>query len=90
MFPKKLSRTVPCPCGSGKEYEHCCCGKDDERLGSGQRQPQYPIGTIAMYGPDDRTTMKIAAAVFLTKDSEQIIRRWVATDVTTNRKIQEE
>ena len=55
-----------------------------------QKPPEYPIGTIAMYGPDDKTTTKIAAAVFLTKDSRSIIRRWVATDVTTNPKVQAE
>jgi hypothetical protein len=25
--------------------------------------PQYPIGTVALYGPDDKTTTKVAAGV---------------------------
>jgi hypothetical protein len=52
--------------------------------------PQYPIGTVALYGPDDRTTTKIAAGVILHDGAEAIIQRWVATDVTTNPKVQQE
>jgi SEC-C motif len=54
------------------------------------KPPQYPIGTVAMYGPDDRTTTKIAAGVIVHDGAEAIIKRWVATDVTTNPKIQQE
>jgi hypothetical protein len=32
MPRKKLSRNAPCPCGSGKNYKHCCHGKDFEFL----------------------------------------------------------
>jgi hypothetical protein len=52
--------------------------------------PQYPIGTVAMYGPDDKTTTKIAAGVILHENAEPIMMRWVATDVTTNPKVQQE
>jgi hypothetical protein len=52
--------------------------------------PQYPIGTVAMYGPDDQTTTKIAAGVILHDGAEAIIKRWVTTDVTTNPKVQQE
>ena len=52
--------------------------------------PQYPIGTVAMYGPDDKTTTKIAAGVILRDGAEPILKRWVATDVTTNPKVQQE
>ena len=93
MARKKLSRNAPCPCGSGKKYKHCCYGKgveDDLGLGSGRQQPQYPIGTVAMYGPDDKTTTKIAAGVILHDGAEPIMQRWVATDVTTNPKVQQE
>ena len=45
--------------------------------------PQYPIGTVAMYGPDDKTTTKIAAGVILHDAAEPIMQRWVATDVMT-------
>ena len=37
-----------------------------------------------MYGPDDKTTTKIAAGVILHDGAEASIKRWVATDVTTN------
>jgi hypothetical protein len=92
MSRKKLSRNDPCPSGSGKKYKHCCYGKGAENdlgLGSG-RQPQYPIGTVAMYGSDDKTTTKIAAAVILHDRAEPIMKRCVATDVTTNPKVQQE
>jgi hypothetical protein len=52
---KKLSRNAPCPCGSGKKYKHCCYGEggeDDLGPGEDRQQPQYPIGTVAMYSPD--------------------------------------
>lgn len=52
--------------------------------------PEYPVGTIALYGPDETTTTKIAAGVFLQEDAEVIVERWVATDVTENPKIQQE
>jgi hypothetical protein len=55
-----------------------------------KERPQYPIGTVALYGPDDKTTTKIAAAVILRDGAEPIIQRWVATDVTTNPKVQQE
>jgi hypothetical protein len=54
------------------------------------KPPEYPIGTVAMYGPDDKTTTKIAAGVILHDGAEAIIKRWVATDVTTNPKVQQE
>jgi hypothetical protein len=55
-----------------------------------QKPSQYPIGTVAMYGPDDKTTTKIAAGVILHDGANPIMKRWVATDVTTNPKVQQE
>ncbi len=55
-----------------------------------QQPPQYPIGTVALYGPDDKTTTKIAAGVFLHEGAEAIMKRWVATDVLTSPKVQQE
>ena len=52
--------------------------------------PEYPIGTVAYYGPDDQTTTKIVAGIVKAQDSDAIIRRWMATDVMTNPKIQRE
>jgi hypothetical protein len=51
---------------------------------------EYPIGSVAFYGPDDKTTTKIAAGVFTSPTAKPILRRWVATDVTTNPKVQRE
>jgi hypothetical protein len=90
MSRKKVSCNDPCPCGSGKKYKHCCYrNRGTGDLEAGQ-QPQYPIGTVAMYGPDDKITTKIAAAVILHDGAEPIMKRWVATDVTTNPKVQQE
>jgi SEC-C motif len=55
-----------------------------------EEPPQYPVGTVAMYGPDDKTTTKIAAGVIPHDGAEPMIKRWVATDVTTNPKVQQE
>jgi hypothetical protein len=91
MSRKKVSRNDPCSCGSGKKYKHCCYrnrGAGDQE--AGQPPPQYPIGTVAMYGPDDKTTTKITAGVILHDGAEPIMKRWVATDVTTNPKVQQE
>jgi hypothetical protein len=78
MTRRKVPRNAPCPCGTGKKYKHCCYGQDvedDLGLGSGRQQPQYPIGTVAMYGPDDKTTTKIAAGVILHDGDEAILKR---------------
>ena len=78
MARNRISRNDPCPCGSGTKYKHCCYGKgveDDLGLRSGRQQPQYPLGTVAMYGPDDKTTTKIAAAVILRDCAEPILKR---------------
>ncbi len=101
MDRKRLSRNEPCPCGSGKKYKHCCLLKMNNIAarpsptitdvhGKRKKRPEYPIGTVALYGPDDRTTTKIAAGVITSPTAEPIVRRWVATDVTTNPKIQRE
>ena len=52
--------------------------------------PQFPIGTVAYYGPDDKITTKIVAGVIKEEGAEAIIKRWVATDVMTNPKVRKE
>ncbi len=54
-----------------------------------QEHPKFPIGTVALYGPDDKTTTKIVAGVILEEDAEPIIERWVGTDVMENPKVQQ-
>ena len=102
MDRNRVSRNDPCPCGSGKKYKHCCLPKEvasrqtrpsptiTDLHGKPKKRPEYPIGTVALYGPDDKTTTKIAAGVFTSENSEAIIKRWVATNVTTSPKIQRE
>jgi len=62
-------------------------GDDDE---DDAESPQFPIGTVAYYGPDDKTTKKIVAGVITEEGAEPILRRWMASDVTTNPKVQEQ
>ena len=102
MDHSRVPRNDPCPCGSGKKYKHCCLRKEvgarsphpspriTDLHGEPKKRPEYPIGTVALYGPNDQITTKIAAGVFKAPDSKAISRRWVATDVTTNPKIQRE
>jgi hypothetical protein len=60
------------------------------RLRKPKGQPKYPIGTVAFYGPDDRTTTKIAAAVIPHEGAQPVLKRWVGMDVTANPKVQQE
>jgi hypothetical protein len=55
-----------------------------------QKPMTFPMGTMAFYGPDDKTTTKIAAGVFTAENSKAINKRWVATDLTTGPKVQRE
>jgi hypothetical protein len=50
----------------------------------------YPLGTLARYGPDDKTATKIVAAVFAHDGAEPVLERWVSTDIDSNEKIQRE
>src|SRR4051794_38489637 len=100
MDPGRISRNDPCPCGSGKKYKQCCLRKEVEGHpprpsptitdlhGKPKKRPESPIGTVALYGPDDQPTTKIAAGVITSPTAEPILRRWVSTDVTTNPKVQ--
>jgi len=102
MGQSRVSRNDPCPCGSGKKDKHCCLLKEvaarpprpsptiTDLHGKPKKHPEYPIGTVALYGPDDKTTTKFAAGVITTPTAEPIVRRWVASDVTTNPKVQQE
>jgi SEC-C motif len=87
MDRKGPSRNDACPCGSGKKYKHCCLRKDvgahspspSPRLtdlhGKPKNRPEYPIGTVALYGPDDNITTKIAAGVITSPTAEPILMR---------------
>ena len=62
----------------------------EEPDGEHQEQAEIPIGTVAYYGPDDKTTTKIAASVITHEDAEPIMKRWVSSDVATSPKVQRE
>ena len=83
-----LGRNDPCPCGSGKKYEKCCLGK--QRRQDQGAQPKFPLGTIALYGPDAEYTTKITASVIKRVGAEPILRRWVGSNVKDNPKVQRE
>ena len=94
-----VGRNDPCPCGSGKKFKKCCYGKvpeeTDEDHAAGissvrpiKSPPKYPIGTMAMYGPDDKTTTKIVAGVIKREGAEAIVERWVGTGIKNNPKVQ--
>ena len=72
----------PCPCGSGKKFKFCCM----KNSGSGK----FPIGTIAYYGPDDKTCTKVVAGVIKSQGAEPILERFVGTDVYGNPKVAEQ
>jgi hypothetical protein len=102
MDHPRVSRNDPCPCGSGKKYKNCCRRQENEAtserplptitdLDGNQKKPlEYPIGTVALTGPNDKITTKIAAGVIKSPNAKLIIERWVATDVTTSPKVQRE
>lgn len=96
---QRIGRNDPCPCGSGKKFKKCCYGKTKvaEETDAGHAEAmsglrsdtkKYPIGTIALYGPDDHTTTKIVAAVIKRENSEPILERWVGTGIGNNPKVQ--
>jgi hypothetical protein len=72
-----------CPCQSGKKYKFCCAV-----AAKANRQGKFPIGTVALYGPDNKVTTKIAASVVMRANEDpEFMERWVATDVTTSPKV---
>ncbi|MGD0462911.1 MAG: SEC-C metal-binding domain-containing protein [Tepidisphaeraceae bacterium] len=75
----------PCPCGSGEKYKFCCAAK-----AKANRHGKYPIGTVAYYGPDDKTTTKIVAGVILSEEAEPILLKWMGMNVVGDAKIAEE
>ena len=81
-----VGRNDPCPCGSGRKYKKCCMNKDQDR----DFQPKFPVGTIALYGPDDRKTTKIAASVIKREGAEPILERWMGSKVKDEPKVHRE
>jgi hypothetical protein len=93
-----IGRNEPCPCGSGKKYKKCCYLKDTggetdlahaAAIGAipYQERPKFPIGTVALYGPDDQTTTKIVASVIKRDGAEPILKRFVGTRIAESPKV---
>jgi len=76
-----VGRNDPCPCGSAKIQEVL-----PEQAKASAR---FPIGTIALYGPDDKRTTKIVAGVIKEEGAEAIIERYVGTTVMDDPQVQE-
>jgi hypothetical protein len=48
------------------------------------QQGQYPLGTIAYYGPDDQKVTKIVAAVLVDEKTNPILKKWSGENVADN------
>jgi hypothetical protein len=75
----------PCPCGSGEKYKFCFAAK-----AKANRHGKYPVGTVALYGPDDRTTTKIVAGVALREGGEPILMKWTGKSLVGDAKVDDE
>ena len=49
-----------------------------------QTQREYPIGTVAYYGPDDQTVTKVVAAVLPDEQTNPILKKWTGVGVGEN------
>jgi hypothetical protein len=72
----------PCPCGGGKKFKFCC----RDKVGKGK----FPMGTVAYYGPDDKTCTKIVAGVFVKEGTDPILERFVGTGAYGDPKVIEQ
>ena len=55
-----------------------------------EQRARYPLGTVAMYGPDDKTTTKLVAGVITGPDAEPVLKRWVGTGVMNDERVQQQ
>jgi hypothetical protein len=84
--PFEIGPYEPCPCGSGAKYKFCCLAK----AASGRRG-RFPVGTVALYGPDDKVTTKLAASVVLREgEGPAHLERFVGTHVLADKKVAEQ
>jgi len=80
-----LSFDEPGACGLDGELP------DDEPPDDPTRsRAEFPIGTVALYGPNDKRTTKIVAGVIKARGAEPILKRWMASDLETNPKVPRE
>jgi hypothetical protein len=50
-------------------------------------ESKYPVATVAHYGPDDRTTTKIAVGIVNQHNMVLALERWAGPDVARNPEI---
>jgi hypothetical protein len=62
----------------------------DEPAVQTQEPLEYPAGTVAFFGPDDRTTTKIVAGVVRAAGAAPIFRRWPVVDFDADLALQQE
>ncbi len=48
------------------------------------QKTEYPIGTVAYFGPDDKTITKMLAAVLLAPSAEPLTKTWQGEEVTND------
>jgi hypothetical protein len=97
---ERIGRNDPCPCGSGKKFKKCCYGKNQpgeetdpyhaaamSNAIPGKSKAKYPIGTVALYGPNDQITTKIVAGVIERDGAEPILERWMGTNIKDSPKV---
>ena len=47
----------------------------------------YPIGTIAYYGPDNHTVTKIVVGIILSEETDPILKKWIGQDIANDPEI---
>lgn len=91
-----VGRNDFCPCGSGKKYKKCCAANQArpnpvDASGAGTTRqlqtPRYPLGTVARYGPDDKTTTKIVVGVIKRAGDAPIVQKFTGAGVSTNPRV---
>lgn len=55
-----------------------------------QRKVEYPVVTIALYGPNDKITTKIVVRIIKEEGGEPILKRWVSSRVLSDDRIKKQ
>jgi len=56
-----------------------------------QKEPKFPMATVAYYGPDDKTATKVVVGIIMEPGGECVdIKRWVRRDLKTNLTVMKE
>ena len=97
---ERTGRNDLCPCGSGKKFKNCCYGENHageetdpyhaaamSSAVPGKSTAKYPIGTVALYGPNDQITTKIVAGVIERDGADPILERWMGTNIQDSPKV---